>query len=91
MTGSLFILRMGIGPGRDPAHIPDRRALRREIERQIETLLAVLDDMDGDTDTEDGGDAEPSLGWSTTMAIGSADDREDDGRDTHLPSTMRHP
>lgn len=91
MTGALFILRMGIGPGRDPPPIPNRRALRREIERQIETLLTVLDDMDGDADTEDGGDAEPSLGWSTTMAIGTADDREDDGRDPHSPSTVRHP
>lgn len=44
-------------------------ALRAEIEQaaqaaldQADRLIALLDSLDGNTDDEDGGDAEPSLG-----------------------------
>lgn len=47
----------------------DGPALRLELEQaaqaaldQAERLIALLDRMDGETDDEDGGDAEPSLG-----------------------------
>lgn len=38
-----------------------RRVLRTQIEDAVERLLAMLDALDGDTDLEDGADAEPSL------------------------------
>ena len=47
----------------------DGLALRFELEQaaqaaldQADRLIALLDHMDGETDDEDGGDAEPSLG-----------------------------
>lgn len=47
----------------------DGSALRLELEQaaqaaldQADRLIALLDRMDGETDDEDGGDAEPSLG-----------------------------
>lgn len=49
-------------------------ALRREIEATVERLISILDLFDGDenleeSDTdEDGGDEEPSLGWSDMQA-----------------------
>ena len=48
-----------------PAH-PDTRtriegALALALDA-VEHLVAALDNMDGDSDLEDGGDAEPSLG-----------------------------
>ncbi|ANL52836.1 hypothetical protein [Rhizobium phaseoli] len=35
---------------------------RKTVEACIEQLIALLDQMDGDPDLEDGGDAEPSIG-----------------------------
>ena len=40
---------------------------RRRIERTVELLIAMLDAMDGEPDTEETGDHEPYLaGWSGT-------------------------
>ncbi|ACL55613.1 hypothetical protein [Methylobacterium nodulans] len=48
---------------RPTAMHPRRRlARRRLIEDTIETLIAYLDEADGDPDLEDEGDDEPSLG-----------------------------
>lgn len=80
---ALFTLNMRIGAIGDPPPIHDRRALRREIERQIETLIGALDAMDGDTEAEDDGTAEPSLGWSFTYAGGAGDDCEDTSPEWH--------
>ncbi|WP_020091270.1 hypothetical protein [Methylobacterium sp. 285MFTsu5.1] len=49
-----------------PARMPDTRtriegALALALDC-VENLVAVLDEMDGDPDLEDGADAEPSLG-----------------------------
>lgn len=45
--------------------------LRREtVEACIERLIALLDEMDGDPDLEDGGDFEPSIGSSPKL-VGS--------------------
>jgi hypothetical protein len=57
-------------------------ALRREIEATVEHLIAMLDRFDGDENVEDGGDNEPSLGW-TEREAGSpryhpCDDREEE-------------
>ncbi|OYD03705.1 hypothetical protein [Rhizobium sp. N4311] len=42
--------------------------LRREtVEACIEQLIALLDQMDGDPDLEDGGDVEPSIGSSPRL------------------------
>ena len=58
-----------------------------EIQEATEALIAVLDDRDGDTDLEDGGDDEPSLASLTSNAtisgqfgwsLGGTDDREDE-------------
>ncbi|KAB0680092.1 hypothetical protein [Aureimonas leprariae] len=49
---------------------------RRFITAEIERLIDMLDALDGDPDAEDGGDAEPSLGWTHTMAWGTTDDWE---------------
>lgn len=40
-------------------------ALRRRIERTIESLVALLDSYDGDPDEE------PSLGWTVAGQIGA--------------------
>ncbi|WP_152049034.1 hypothetical protein [Aureimonas psammosilenae] len=47
------------------------------IEDEIERLISLLDVIDGDPDAEDDGAAEPSLGWTLTMAHGTTDDREE--------------
>ena len=53
----------------------ERRALsrlRRKMEKSVEHILAVLDELAGDPDLEDGGDdedgqdGEPDLGWTAT-------------------------
>ena len=67
---------------RGPASVAAHRAamspdLRRSIEATIEALIELLDFADGDADLEPDADGEPSLGWSLTMATGTADDRED--------------
>ncbi|UOK71554.1 hypothetical protein [Ancylobacter polymorphus] len=47
----------------------ERQRLRERAERAIEALIAMLDELEGDPDEEDGGDdepdsdGEPSLGW----------------------------
>lgn len=60
------------------------RPVRRVLEDEIERLIAMLDELDGDADfeqgedDEDGHDAEPCLGWSASGAHGLGDDREQD-------------
>lgn len=67
----------------------DGPALRLELEQaaqaaldQADRLIALLDRMDGETDDEDGGDAEPSLGApeghesQVVWLRGCGDDRE---------------
>ncbi len=39
-------------------------SMRLRIETTVENLLALLDEIEGDENLEDGGDAEPSLGWT---------------------------
>ena len=46
--------------------------------------LAVLDDMDGDPDLEEGDDLEPSLTSTTNKNFGDGDDRELCGSETEL-------
>ena len=48
-------------------------ATRTRIERAIEALIALLGEVDGDPDTEDIGDSEPSL-----AGCSNGDDREYD-------------
>lgn len=43
---------------------------RARLEARIEDLIALLDLVDGDTDLEEGGDLEPSIG-GPAMWIGS--------------------
>jgi hypothetical protein len=40
------------------------RRWRFYAESLIEQAISILDTLDGDADLEDGGDAEPSLGWT---------------------------
>lgn len=54
-----------------------RAALCRRLADATESIIALLDALDGDPEAEDCGDAEPSLGWTATMAWGSTDDREE--------------
>lgn len=68
-----FSFRMRIGRAGPTPPIPNRMILRRDIEDQIERLIATLDELDGDT-----ADNEPSLGWTTAGALGAHDDREED-------------
>ena len=47
-----------------PSPAETRRVIKEAAQAALDTadsLLAILDRMDGDTDCEDGGDAEPSL------------------------------
>lgn len=55
--------------------------LRRRMEAAIETLLATLDALDGDTDFEPANDDEPNLGWNDRGLHGDNDDREADDDD----------
>ncbi len=41
----------------------ERQALRQRMEAAIESLLALLDELEGDADLESANDDEPSLGW----------------------------
>jgi len=67
------------------AHHGGAPILRKQVEAQIERLIALLDDIDGDPDFEaeednDTSDYEPSLcGINMPMFLGSADDCEADG------------
>ena len=61
---------------------------RRLVEEAIELLLLACDEMDGDPDEEDGGDAEPSLGSvndpgadQTHWGFGGSADLEQDAGD----------
>lgn len=56
---------------------PGSLPLRRQVEATIEALIDFLDVLDADPDLEADADGEPSLGWSLSMAIGTADDCED--------------
>lgn len=56
--------------------------LRKRIEQVIEHLVSILDQFDGDENLEDGGDDEPSLGWTKSGYVtftSSVDEREMDG------------
>ena len=46
-----------------PPLVEFRPGMRRLIEDAIESLILLLDEIDGDPDGEDDGSAEPSLGW----------------------------
>jgi hypothetical protein len=65
-------------------HIPHRATFisvtprqRRQIEGLIESLIAMLDTIDGNENDEDDGCDEPVLGWSATHSFG--DPRIDEG------------
>lgn len=67
--GDLLLFRTRLHPGADRLAPLDQVAVRSEIEAaaqaaldQADHLIAILDAIDGSTDNEDGGDAEPSLG-----------------------------
>jgi hypothetical protein len=50
------------------------RILRYEAAKEIERLITFLDALGGDPDLEDGGDAEPTLGWPASgRAFGTED------------------
>lgn len=82
-----------VPPAPSPAEI--RRVLEEGAQGALDTadaLLAILDRMDGDTDREDGGDAEPSLAapenhhGSQVMWLRASDqDREAEAPETVLP------
>ncbi|ALN75821.1 hypothetical protein [Aureimonas sp. AU20] len=65
---------------RSPPNLP----LRRQVEATIEALIDFLDVLDADPDLEADADGEPSLGWSLSMATGTADDCEDTGPEQPL-------
>lgn len=52
------------------------RGERRAIEAAIEALIAVLDAVDGNSDDEEGGDIEPSIGWPSAGYGGDTRDCE---------------
>jgi len=41
------------------------RQMRAKIAKAAQRLIDLLDQIDGDPDMEDGGDPEPSLGWTS--------------------------
>ena len=49
-------------------------AMRRRIETAIEGLVALLDQIDGDEDLEDGNDDEPVMGWPDRLTGASVAD-----------------
>ena len=77
--------------------------LRASLEEAAQTaldaadrIIAVLDRMDGDTDLEDGGDAEPSLaapenitGSQVVYMRGGDQDREEEALEIVLPEMPR--
>jgi len=77
----------------------DQNLFRRTIGAEIERLIALLDTIEGDCDLEDGGDPEPSLGWSEMECRygkypeGAQDEREledehdEDGADSEPEET----
>jgi hypothetical protein len=50
--------------GRTPMTLARLRRRRKRLEDAIEKAIALLDEIDGDADIEDGADDEPSLGWT---------------------------
>ena len=80
-------------------------ALRASLEEAAQTaldaadrIIAVLDRMDGDTDEEDGADAEPSLaapentvGSQVVYMRGGDQDREETAPETVLPDVSAEP
>lgn len=83
-------------PPRRPAPLVASRAtmtpaVRRQIEATIEALIDVLDTADGSPDLEPDADAEPSLGWSLSMALGTDDDQEANSPEWEGPSSNRQP
>jgi hypothetical protein len=50
---------------------------RKDASRLIDFLIDYLDTLDSDPDLEDGGDAEPWLGWLASGAIGGVSDCEE--------------
>ncbi len=57
--------------------LPPREALRARLTQEIEERIAILDALDGDPDLEPGADAEPTLGWTRTWAVGNTHDLEE--------------
>ena len=51
-------------------------SMRLRLSTTIEYLIALLDEIDGDENTEEQGDLEPSLGWTGTYASGNTIDLE---------------
>mgnify|MGYP001605799050 CR=1 FL=1 len=74
-----MLLREGRSYAREFVEVPG--GFRRSVEDAIEGLLAVLDQLDGDPDLEDDGNAEPTLGWPQQFGIAQviAAGRQDDG------------
>ena len=65
-------------------------ALRRSvIEDMVQRLVDLLDDLDGDADTEPANDDEPTLGWPEGYRGGSVLDSEDGEREPSLGSLDR--
>lgn len=61
-----------------PAELRAAVAARIETHADaMETLLALLDHIDGEADQEDDGTAEPWLGWTKTGATGNRLDLEE--------------
>ncbi len=58
-----------------PHPAASRHAFRAQVCRLVDRLIAILDEIDGDPDLEDGGDHEPSLsfalGFNQDLAIRS--------------------
>lgn len=55
-----------------PQPVPLPKSARQRLEDAIDALIGLLDFVDGDTDHEDDGSAEPSLGWTATGAWGDS-------------------
>lgn len=51
--------------------------MRERLENLIETAIDLLDQIDGDSDAEDDGNAEPWLGWTRHHTIGNRLDLEE--------------
>lgn len=82
------------GPPLAPA---DLLRLRRQVEDQIEYLIALLDDLDGDPLFQEDGDEdadtddEPSLGWRHTMNQARLGGAGSDGLDLEEDHDGREP
>ena len=78
-----------------PSPAETRRVIEEAAQAALDTadsLLAILDRMDGDTDSEDGGEAEPSLaapenhyGSQVVWLRGNDADREAEAPESALP------